>query len=222
MGREYEEIIKSAFSDEFDEISDRGVRPVIFDIIAPDGVTSMLPDGHRLVLHVNPKSMSISMTKQIERIQTLGGWVEQHWGDVPGEISFEAATGGFMRLYTGLSNVTGPSHHNDRLPEKLKAMDTGGTRRETIAYDKYLDLLALFHCNGMLYDADGNVISQGKIKISFDGHHFFGWFTNFTVQEEAEQPYQFNMSASFSVEKSHHELKSFPVHADDWALGLKK
>lgn len=222
MAREYEEIIKSAFTDEFDEVSDKGIRPVIFDIIAPDGVTSMLPEGHRLVLHVNPKSMSISMTKLIERIQTMGGWVEQHWGDVPGEISFEAATGGFMRLYTGLSNVTGPSHHNDRLPEKLKAMDTGGTRRETIAYDKYLDLLALFHCNGSIYDADGNIITQGKIKISFDGHHFFGWFTNFTVQEEAEQPYQFNLSATFQVEKSHHEMKSFPVHADDWASGLKR
>ena len=57
---------------------------------------------------------------------------------------------------------------------------------------------------------------------TFDGHHFFGWFTNFTVQEEAEQPYQFNMSATFSIETSHHELKSFPVHADDWASGLKK
>ena len=222
MAREYEEIIKSAFTDEFDEISDKGIRPVIFDIISPDGVTSMLPEGTRLVLHVNPKSMSVNMTKQIERIQTMGGWVEQHWGDIPGEISFEVATGGFMRLYTGLSNVTGPTHHDDRLPANMRAQDTGGTRRETIAYDKYLDLLALFHCNGSVYDADGNIVTQGKIKISFDGHHFFGWFTTFTVQEEAEQPYQFNLSAAFTVEASHHEMKSFPTTVSDWATGVKK
>ena len=181
----------------------------------------MLPEGTRLVLHVNPKSMSINMTKLIERTQTLGGWVEQHWGDAPSEISFEAATGGFMRLYSGLSNVTGPTHHNSRLPEKMQALDTEGTRRETIAYDKYLDLLALFHCNGSIYDADGNIITQGKIKLTFDGHHFFGWFANFTVQEEAEQPYQFNLSATFTVEKSHHEMKSFPVTLDSWAVGMK-
>ena len=219
MSREYETIITSAFTDEFDEVSDKGKRPVIFDIISPDGVTSMLPDGTRLVLHVNPKSMSISMTKIVERIQTLGGWVEQHWGDAPTEISFEATTGGFMRLYSGLSNVTGPTAHNTRLPPRMQAMDTGGTRRQTIAYDKYLDLLALFHCNGAIFDADGNIIAQGKIKVSFDGHHYFGWFTQFTVQEEASNPYQFTMSATFTVSHEKHDLKSFPVTDDDWANG---
>ena len=58
--------------------------------------------------------------------------------DAPGAgqgLDLEASTGGFMRLYTGLSNVTSPA-------------TTGGTRRETLAYDSYLDLLSLFHHNG--------------------------------------------------------------------------
>ena len=80
----------------------------------------------------------------------------------------------------------------------------------------------MFHCNGSVYDADGNIVTQGKIKISFDGHHFFGWFTTFAVQEEAEQPYQFNLSAAFTVEASHHEMKSFPTTVSDWATGVKK
>jgi len=219
VAREYEQIIKSAFTDEYDEITDKGIRPVIFDILAPDGVTSMLPEGMRLVLHVNPKSMSISMTKLIERIQTMGGWVEQHWGDIPSEISFEAATGGFMRLYSGLSNTTGPTFHNDRLPSRMQALDTGGTRRQTIAYDKFLDLLALFHCNGAIYDAYGTIITRGKIKCSFDGHHWFGWFSNFTVQEEAEKPYEFSISASFTVESERHEFKSLAGSFDDYSRG---
>jgi hypothetical protein len=169
-----------------DEFSGRGVRPVVFDIIAPDGVTSVLPDDLKLVLHVNPKSMKISYTKVIERTQTKGGFVEQHWGDGTQTIAFDMATGGFMRLYSGLSDVTSPEM-------------TEGTRRETLAYNSYLDILALFHNNGSVYDIYGQVALQGQIKITFDGGVYLGWFTDFNVQESSANPYQFTMSTTFEV-----------------------
>ncbi len=136
-----------------DEFSGRGVRPVVFDIIAPDGVTSILPDSLKLVLHTNPTSMKISYEKIIERTQTKSGFVEQHWGDGTQTIAFDMATGGFMRLYAGLAENTSPEM-------------TQGTRRETLAYDSYLDLLALFHNNGSVYDINGQVALQGKIQIT--------------------------------------------------------
>jgi len=170
----------------------RGRRPVIFDILLPDRETSLLDQvagGLRLVLHVNPRTMQLSYAKQIERVQTRAGFVEFHWGDATEEISFEAATGGFMRLYTGLSNIGGSS-----------SGDQG--RRETIAYDKYLDLLALFHNNGAIYDVFGNIAAQGYIKITFDGASHIGWFDGqFTVAEAAETPYQFNLSARFLIDR---------------------
>jgi hypothetical protein len=93
-----------------------------------------------------------------------------------------------MRLYTGLSSNTSPTM-------------TGGTRRETLAYNSYLDLLALFHNNGSVYDIAGQVALQGKIKITFDGGIFFGWFTTFSVTESTDKPYQFSLSAGFEVER---------------------
>jgi hypothetical protein len=161
---------------------------VIFDIVAPDRVTSLLdavsPDL-RLVLHVNPSTMQFSYAKNTQRTQTRGGWVEFHWGDAAEEITFSAATGGFMRLYTGLSNITG---HGGGI----------SSRRDTIAYDKYLDLLALFHNNGAVYDSRGNIVSQGYVKIEFDGGIHIGWFDGeFSVTEDAGTPYQFQMSARF-------------------------
>lgn len=170
-----------------DEFSGRGVRPVVFDLIAPDGETSILPDDLKLVLHVNPSSMSIKYQKVIERTQTKTGFVEQHFGDGTTGIDFEMATGGFMRLWTGLSSNTSPNM-------------TGGTRRETLAYNSYLDILALFHNNGSVYDITGQVALQGKIKVTFDGGVYFGWFTSFSVSESTEKPYQFSLSASFEVE----------------------
>lgn len=169
-----------------------GLRPVIFDILGPDQETSLLPGWLKLVLHVNPRSMALSYAKQTERIQTKGGYVEQHWGDAAEGITFEHATGGFVRLFSGLSNITNPAF--------------GGTRRETIAYDSYLDILALFHNNGAIYDVDGNIALQGIIKVTFDEGVFFGWFNSFTVSESAEKPYQFEISAGFDI---HREVLSF-------------
>ena len=165
-----------------------GRRPVIFDVVKADRRTSLLPKGIRLVMHVNPKTMSLSYAKQTERMQTRGGFVEFHWGDAAEQITFEATTGGFMRLYTGLSNIAGGTGKQGR--------------RETIAYDKYLDLLALFHNNGAIYDALGNIVVQGYIKMTFDGGVHIGWFDgNFVVTESATTPYMFNMSASFTIDQ---------------------
>lgn len=182
-------LLRGAFPNRQDEeFSRQGKRPVIFDVLGPDRETSILPEGIKMVLHVNPSSMSIKYTRKVERIQTKGGFVEQHWGDDTTGLDFEMATGGFMRLYTGLSNVTSPAM-------------TGGTRRETLAYDSYLDMLALFHNNASIYDAAGQVALQGIIKVTFDSGVYFGWFDSFTPSESAEQPYQFALSASMVIDR---------------------
>lgn len=165
-----------------------GKSPVIFDILGPDEETSILPEGWRLVLHVNPNSMAVKYAKRVERMQTKSGFVEQHWGDDPETINFDMATGGFMRLYSGLSNVTEPGY-------------TGGTRRETLAYDRYLDMLALFHNNGSVYDLSGQVALQGIVKITFDDGVYFGWFGSFTVTESSDKPYSFALTTDFTVDR---------------------
>jgi hypothetical protein len=201
-------VFRSAFQSPADEFNTSlGVRPVVFDILAPDFETSVLPESLRLVLHVNPRSMAMSYTKVIERIQTKGGYVEQHWGEGARSISFDMATGGFKRLYSGLSNITGGGH------------DAGGTRRETIAYDKFLDVLALFHNNGAIYDTTGQIAFQGIIKISFDGGIYFGWFDNFSVNEDASTPYMFNLSAQFTVSHEILRLRSRPYSEPTTTLG---
>ena len=183
-----------------------GKRPVILDILGPDWETSLLPDDLRMVLHVNPSTMSIQLSRQVERIQTKGGYVEQHWGDSTSEITFDQATGGFMRLYSGLSNVTNPA--------------LGGTRRETIAYDKYLDLLALFHHNGSVYGTDGNIVLQGILKVTFDGGVFLGWFQSFSVAESADKAYQFTLNSTFTVHKESVTWRSTTGSSSPTSVGV--
>lgn len=206
MSREYR--IRSAFNSAQDEFARLGKRPVVFDVLGPDRTTSLLPDDLKMVLHVNPTSLQWSYQRTVTRTQTLGGWVEFHWGVNPTEVSFEALTGGFVRLYSGLSNITGPTPSNDLLPAEMRAVSVGGTRRETIAYDKFLDLLALFKYNGALYDTAGNIALQGMVSMAYDGGTWNGWFTTFRVEETAERPYQFSLSASFQVLSERHRLRT--------------
>lgn len=182
-------VFRSAFNSPTD--TQGGKEPVIFDVLAPDKVTSVLPPGLRMVLHVNPKTMQISNTKQIDQVQTRGGFVEYHWGDATTSISFEMATGGFMRLYTGLSNITGPQG-----------------RRQTIAYQKYMDYLALFHFNGSIYDVHGTIVAQGYLKMTFSGGSYIGWFDQgITVTEAVDTPYQFALSSTFVVDQESQALR---------------
>ena len=169
-----------------DANSDTGRRPVIFDILGPDHETSILPEEWKLVLHINPLSLSLKFKRKVERIQTKGGFVEQHWGDDLSGLDLEMNTGAFMRLYTGVTSVTSP-------------VVAGGSRRETLAYDSYLDMLALFHHNGSVYDVSGQVVLQGIIKVTFDGGVYLGHFNSFIVNQSADAPFNFTMSASMDI-----------------------
>ena len=205
-------MIKSPIANKDIANSNLGIRPFVFDIVAPDGITSLLPDDIKMTLHTNPKSISFSYEKQTEIQPTLSGWVEYYWGDGPTTVSLEVASGAFIRPYTGLSATTGPVSYNEtsggRTTSESIGTSIGGTRRDTITYDKYLDILALFHNNGSVYDKTGRIILQGKIKMIFDGGVWFGWFQSFSVTDEAQSPYNFNVSLSMQIEREYHGVRT--------------
>jgi len=160
---------------------------VIFDILAPDGETSMLPDGLKFLFYTNPSSMSLSYAKGISPVHTYGGFVEFHWGNALQSVSFENIFGGFTRVGTGLSAVTN---------------DTGQGRRQTLAYDKAMDYLALFHNNGSIYDSRGTLAIQGYVQLAFEPGIYQGWFNEgMQIVETADKPYSIQMSSTFVVSK---------------------
>ncbi len=185
--------IPSSFSSYQDGNSGLGKTPAYFQILAADGETNLLPEELYLVLMVNPQTMRITYQKNIPSVKTQGGYVEFHWGDGVTNIVLDHATGGFMRLTSGLSNKTGSS-----------LVDTDQAklgRRETLSYDSYMDMLALFKMNGATYARNGTIASQGFIKINFDGMTYTGWWDNFSVTDDVSRPYQFALSANFTSSK---------------------
>ena len=164
----------------------RNYIPLAFQVTSPyDESKALLP--HALISHVNPMSFSETFNKRIERIQTRGGFVEQHWGDELNEISVDQSTGAFINLYTGLSSVL---------------------RQRTIAWDRFRDLYDLYRNNGSVYDPFGAVVLQGWIMVMYDRGTYIGSFRNFSVEETDDTPFAFKISWTFKVEKT---LQAIPL-----------
>jgi hypothetical protein len=159
--------------------------PMAFQVTSPFSNRRVLMP-HALVMHVNPQNYSEAHTKKIERIQTRGGFVEQHWGDDLTEITADGSTGAFMNIYTGLTSLL---------------------RQRTIAWDRYRDLHDLFRNNGSLYDPYGNIVLQGNIMLMYDRGTYLGYFRTFSVEETDDQPFSFKVSWNFKVEQ---ELMKIP------------
>lgn len=136
---------------------------------------------HALVLHVNPRNLQEAYNQKVERIQTRGGFVEQHWGHDLTEITADGSTGAFMNIYTGLTSVM---------------------RQRTIAWDRYRDLHDLYLNNGALHDPFGNVVLHGNIMLMYDRGTYIGSFRTFEVEETDESPFAFNLSWTFKVEET--------------------
>jgi len=159
--------------------SRRNFIPLAFQITSPfDSTKALMP--HALVSHVNPMSFSETFNKRVEKIQTRGGFVEQHWGDELAEISVDQSTGAFINLDTGLSSVL---------------------RQRTIAWDRYQDLYDLYRNDGNVYDPFGNVVLKGWVMLMFDRGTYLGSFRSFQREETDDSPFTFKISWSFKVEK---------------------
>jgi hypothetical protein len=155
--------------------------PLAFQVTSPyDPLKALLP--HALISHVNPSSFAETFNKKVERFQTRGGFVEQHWGDELTEISVDQSTGAFINLYTGLSSIV---------------------RQRTIAWDRYRDLYDLYRNNGSVYDPYGSVVLQGWILLLYDRGVYVGTFRTFSVEETDDSPFAFKVSWTFKVEKTY-------------------
>lgn len=158
----------------------RSFVPMAFQVTSPfTPKLALLP--HALVLHVNPQNLSESHNKKVERFQTRGGFVEQHWGDDLSDLSADGVTGAFMNIYTGLSSLM---------------------RQKTIAWDRFQDLKDLYRHNGSVFDPLGNVVLQGKIMVMYDRGTYFGHFKTFEVEETDESPFMFRLNWTFKVEET--------------------
>jgi hypothetical protein len=163
--------------------NDSSAVPLLFQVISPDKETKLLP--HALYLHVNPESLDFSYTKNIARTETMGGFLEQHFGEELTSISATQSTGTFINTNTGTALMN---------------------RQETPAWRKMEQLIGIFKSNGSVYDDNGQVKFRGRIRLMFAGGVYDGFFNSMEISENAENPFVLELSWDFTAEKEKYNV----------------
>jgi len=177
------------------EVASKG-RPFLFTVTEPNSNIPLYDVA--LALHINPNSVEERMSKVKNVTMTYGGFVEYHWPDELDSISASASTGAFIAPKVGLTSA--------RPGLSVSGYEPG--RSSTIAYERFQDLLDLFHSNGMVYDSKGIPAIRGRVICIYDRGVFGGFFSTFEVAEEEENPFQFKLNWEFKVERL---IYKFPV-----------
>jgi hypothetical protein len=184
--------------DEFGLWSQKRGRPFLFQINSPNGHPLF---NNLLALHTNPASITESMTKSKNVVMTYGGFVEFMWPDELDSVSANHSTGAFLGpdgLVRGSDGLSSPDQSS---PDAKK----------TIAWERYQDLLDLFHNNGNVYDGSGKPVLRGQVLMTYDRGVFQGYFTTFTVSETDEMPFTMNLSWEFKIEKVIYKFPSSSI-----------
>lgn len=134
-----------------------------------------IPD---LAMKINPKNLDSKYTQLINRKRTLGGFIEEHWGEQLDTLSASGTSGTFFSDF-GLTNLN---------------------RRDTTAYRDLEQLINIYRNNGSVYDhKTGSIVAQGTVIMNYDGSVFHGYFENFSINEMAEKQFELFYDFTFKV-----------------------
>jgi len=142
---------------------------------------SGLPDKYKvpdLIMKINPQNLGCNYTQLINRKRTLGGFIEEHWGEQLDTLSASGKTGQFI----GQSGLT------------------SAERRKTEAFKNFENLIAIYRNNGSLFhESTGKIIAQGWVVMNYDNCIYRGYFENFSISEIADKQFELSYNFTFKV-----------------------
>jgi len=161
-------------------------KPIIWQI---DGI----PDKYRLpdlTMSINPQNLSSDYKQLINRKRTIGGFVEEHWGEELDTLSASGRTSTFYGLL-GLTNYA---------------------RRDTQGFKEFEKFVNIYRNNGTLFDEKtGMIVAQGSVIMNYDSAVYQGYFESLSIDETGEKPFELEYNFSFKVtfEKYPGRIRSF-------------
>ena len=134
-----------------------------------------------LYMQHNPQTMKVTNSKIMNRYTTFGAIIEEQWGEEMDTLTCSSTTGGFVLEEFGYSTYN---------------------RLDSLAYQKFEDILDIYRNNGNVYDSVGRIIRKGYINIFFDPVTYFGEFESFNYTEDSNNPFRFTFDFVFKVDKT--------------------
>jgi len=158
-----------------------------------------------LVFLVPPKNMTTRWQKSIVTEETLGGFVEYHWGENVPIINASGTTMGFMSYDKG-DFVFLPGNDRDFSPFARAFLLNPDQRRVSLAYENFQDILRFYSNNGVTIHRGGplsGLVQEAKdIVMDFDNSKYIGRFETLTFEENANNPHMFTYNFVFRSYRS--------------------
>lgn len=143
-----------------------------------------------LIMKINPSNLDESYTQLINRKRSLGGFIEEHWGEQLDSLSASGTT----RSFFGPNGLTNQN------------------RRDTEGYKEFEQLVNIYRNNGSIYnERTGQIVAQGTIVMNYDDYIYQGYFETFSIKEVNNRPYNLDYDFTFKVtyEEYPGRVKSF-------------
>ena len=152
-----------------------------------EGIKNPPPD---LIMFINPTNLDFSYTQLVTETRTLGGFVQEFWGE---QLSTLSASGQTAMFY----NNGGLTNKDARISE---------------SYQNFIRLVNIYKNNGKDYSDERNtlalkrnpnkIVSLGTVRMVYTTKEYEGFFENFTIKELAEKPYNFEYDFSFKITRT--------------------
>jgi len=161
-------------------------KPIIWQI-------QDIPDKYKLpdlTMSINPQNLSTDYKQLINRKRTIGGFVEEHWGEELDSMSSSGRTANFYGP-TGLTNYA---------------------RRDTQAFLELEKFINIYRNNGTLFDEKtGMLVAQGSVVMNYDSAVYRGYFESLSITESGEKQFDLEYEFSFKITQEVYpgRMKSF-------------
>jgi hypothetical protein len=162
--------------------------PIIWTI---EGIPNPPP---ALTMLINPANMDLSFSPLINETRTLGGFIQEFWGE---QLTTLSASGQTAIFY----DTSGITNKNSRNSE---------------SYQNFIKLINIYKNNGKDYSdtfstaalkANPNkIISFGTIIMQYGGKKYEGFFESFSVKEIAQKPFNLEYDFTFKITKTFGDL----------------
>jgi hypothetical protein len=190
----YSRILGIPFPDSLDEGLITGAKNVILPMTITMGDRNN--DKISFVFLINPENVNHGKTNSVYASMARTGFITQMWGPNQDLLTATGKTAGFYAYGVGLTNIS---------------------RQRSFGFKNFMALFSTYRNNGYEFLDTTNLNNLTRvinivhgIKIDYDGQTLLGHFNNFTLDENAENPYLFNYNFEFvvsSLSDDYNEIK---------------
>jgi hypothetical protein len=178
-------------------------------------MTWMLANGTTIQMYINPESLNIAESKQINSTRTKGGFIIQYWGDNLTKLTLSGTTG--SSGIKGINVLRDIYHSENRLFESvvgaqnnefLNALSSGNFTESFLGQGLVPYVAEQLRNKNFVLRPSLASLALG-ITLFYQGVEYRGFFTNMGVVEDVAKLGLFTYTIEFTATEIHGKRKNF-------------